>query len=194
MPPMSSLSSRTRALTLRPVFFSRRCTNSAIWAAVSSKAVCTSASITPSRSFFSASNCARIFGSSASRPFSASTRTKFSASADSRPDRIEMKMPAAFASLSFGSVTAARTRSSSPTAARTPSISDHLASAPAESASLKAASAYGRATVLGSAMPFLSLFQGHSCRLIDSSRSACARASTSRRRIFSAPATASEAT
>ena len=37
------------------------------------------ASTTPSRSFFSASNCARISGSSSRRPFSTSTRTKFSA-------------------------------------------------------------------------------------------------------------------
>src|SRR5688572_20801479 len=37
-------------------------------------------------------------------------------------------------------------------------------------------------------------FSHQSCRLIDSSKSECARASTSRRRIFSAPATASVAT
>ena len=50
-------------------------------------------------------------------------------------------------------------------------------------------------TVLGSAMLFLTFCQGsYSCFLMESRRSAWAFASTSRRRIFSAPATASEAT
>ena len=142
----------TFVLTLRPVFFSRRCARSASWASESSRnAACTSASSTLVLVLERLELVADL-GEQGEPAVLGEHAHEVLASPVSRPERMAMKRPATWASVRFGSApqrALARRRRRATSAA---SISDHLASAPASTARLNAAPAQGRATVLGSAI------------------------------------------
>src|SRR5262245_41412058 len=115
-----------------------------------------SASTTPSRPCLSATNRSRTSGSTPTRPFSISTRTRFCAS-DGRSPAAPASTPYSWSDVTPGSPSSSRTAVFSATAASRSRTSAQAASLPSPSATLKTASAYGRAIVAISAMGLLQL-------------------------------------
>ena len=140
----------------------------------------------------SVSNSSRISRQRArcGRPRSARARS-CAPSASSASPAIDSSSDAFVAASSFGIVERRRrTAGPSATSRRAAASPTTPAARSARCASSNAASAYGRAIVVSSAMALVSELAAGS----RASRSACALASTSRFRIFDAPATASSAT
>ena len=135
----------------------------------------------------SSTNCVRICGSSATRSASISTRTKLRCSASSLSPQIDSNSADLSAAVSRGLSSAAATCASVTTdGQRAAALPDHAGSALPSRRQRERRLGVGP----GDGGEFGHGASRQSCCLIAASRSACALASTSRCRIFSAPATA----
>src|SRR6516225_3311545 len=185
-PPISDGSTVTETLSWRPKRFSSTLARLACWPASSGKALTTSASATPPRSLTSERNCVAISGRTARRPLSMTVLSRLRSFGLRSLPAMPATTPNTCSSLTLGSAANWR-RPASP--AMPASVSSCATSCAPSAAVLawNSAAAYGRAMVEGSAMAYSSV-----CRR--PSNSAWTAGLTSRRRICSAPLTASAAT